>query len=317
MPRSCNRNTKRNRQRGGGHVGTIRGRHCAPSRGGKPYSCYSVNELQAFAKQLDVMPHDSADRRDKEVLWNAVDGKMASKCTTEYCWGKHIGPGKRGRGGGAMAWLGGGGAGEDDYGHAEPTAAFRPRMPTEWEAKPNLWLSTVDIQQVMNQYEAVHSDFKFIGPVPVDFQSPSGDTCVSPELCQIDLHGWWKQGIRRVGIVFNMDPHDMSGSHWVAAFCDMAGAAAYYYDSFGVKAPQEIDTLLRQFAAQGQELLGTPLRIESNETRHQFKNTECGVYSMHFIMSMLSGQAFDEFIANGMNDEQMQRFRQYFYHRFD
>src|SRR6266576_3986837 len=41
---------------------------------------------------------------------------------------------------------------------------FRPNGPT----KGTEWLSSVDIEQIMKQYEDVHPDFKFIGAVASD-----------------------------------------------------------------------------------------------------------------------------------------------------
>ena len=73
---------------------------------------------------------------------------------------------------------------------------------------------------------------------------------------------------------------------------------------------------MRQFAVQGRQLLGRPMKIKTNMHRHQFKNTECGVYSMYFLMHMLNGRSFDEFVSDGMNDEQMNRYRAHFYNTF-
>ena len=309
-------------QTGGGNLGTTRGKHCAPSRGKHPYSCYTTTELQRFAKDMGVLPSRSTLRRNKAALWNAIDSAMQSKCTTEYCWQSYMRmrktDGQEARR--SSSSVGGGRAHKTRSPHSgvadSSGEAFRPAIPSSWEAKPNMWLNTNDIRLVMKQYESASPEFLFIGPVPIDFQSPSGNSCISPDLCVIDLHGWWKEGVRSVGIVFNMDPHDLSGSHWVAAYCDLAAAAAYYYDSYGIKPPQEINALLDQFAEQGKALFGTPMKIEINDTRHQFKNTECGVYAMYFITSMLEGKPFRDFIHDGLNDGQMQRFRRYFYHSF-
>ena len=51
------------------------------------------------------------------------------------------------------------------------------------------------------------------------------------------------------------------------------------------------------------------LQIEWNKKAHQMGNTECGVYAMHFIISMLNGTTFSEFCRNGHSDAEMNKFR--------
>ena len=51
----------------------------------------------------------------------------------------------------------------------------------------NEWLSTIDIENVMKQYE-VYKDFKFIGPVlDFDYEYSVGN-CIVDELCKIDIN---------------------------------------------------------------------------------------------------------------------------------
>ena len=192
-------------------------------------------------------------------------------------------------------------------------------MPLSWKTNANQWLNSNDIGNVMSQYEASEPGFRFIGPVPVDFQLKiSQDKCITPELCTIDVFNWWKDGIKKVGIVFNLDTHDMPGSHWVASFCDLEKGVVAYYDSFGTAPPIEIHRLLNSFARQCELLLGRKVEIQINNRRHQFKNTECGIYSIYFISEMATKDiTFQNFIENNYNDKQIQRFRSYFYNTFD
>ena len=65
---------------------------------------------------------------------------------------------------------------------------FRPVKPESWNLNERKWLSTLDIRPVMKQYEKTDKTFKFIGPVPVDFDSQTFfGTCVSNELCKIEV----------------------------------------------------------------------------------------------------------------------------------
>jgi hypothetical protein len=38
-----------------------------------------------------------------------------------------------------------------------------------------------------------------------------------------------------------------------------------------------------------------PMKMTFNATRHQFKDSECGMYSMYFILRMLAGDEFQSF----------------------
>ena len=44
--------------------------------------------------------------------------------------------------------------------------------------------------------------------------------------------------------------------------------------------------------------------IKFNQTRHQFKNSECGVYSINFILRLLKGETF-EFICDNITIKKM------------
>ena len=43
-----------------------------------------------------------------------------------------------------------------------------------------------------------------------------------------------------MGIVFNLDPHDKPGSHWVSMYVDLNNGGIYYFDSYGYKPLKEI-----------------------------------------------------------------------------
>ena len=45
--------------------------------------------------------------------------------------------------------------------------------------------------------------------------------------------------------------------------------------------------------------------IRYNKIRHQFSNSECGVYSMNFIIRLLHGETFDTIVENVTKDEAM------------
>ena len=118
-------------------------------------------------------------------------------------------------------------------------------------------------------------------------------------------------------MVFNTDPHDESGQHWFSMFVDIKGRnrekpTIYHYDSVSTKPSQYIINLVNDIKKQG-ELVGISFDFLFNDIRHQFKNTECGVYSIHFLISMLKGSDFEKYINMKLNDTDMEKFRKEFY----
>ena len=123
---------------------------------------------------------------------------------------------------------------------------LRPLKPKEWDNNPTEWLSTIDIEQVLNQYN-VYNDFIFIGAVPIDFDVKLGPgMCVINELCNINISKLYKRGIHKIGIVFNLDKHTEEGSHWISLFVSINKASIFYFDSYGYPPNKEISTLIHK-----------------------------------------------------------------------
>jgi len=172
---------------------------------------------------------------------------------------------------------------------------FAPSQPVEWKKKPNEWLSNFDIFEVLHQYELTHSTFKAIGPTPIDFDSRPKDEsgkCVWEELCTFQLNNYLEKGKTKLGMVFNLDKHDERGSHWVSLFVDLEDWFLFYLDSAGNQIPKEIRALVKRIQRQGMSL-SPPLKFKFYENyplEHQLGNTECGMYSLYFIITMLTGE---------------------------
>jgi hypothetical protein len=172
---------------------------------------------------------------------------------------------------------------------------FAPSQPAEWKKKPNEWLSNFDIFEVLHQYELTHSTFKAIGPTPIDFDSRPKDEsgkCVWEELCTFQLNNYLEKGKTKLGMVFNLDKHDERGSHWVSLFVDLEDWFLFYLDSAGNRIPKEIRALVKRIQRQGMSL-SPPLKFKFYENyplEHQLGNTECGMYSLYFIITMLTGE---------------------------
>ena len=50
-----------------------------------------------------------------------------------------------------------------------------------------------------------------------------------------------------------------------------------------------------------------------NDTQHQKKNTECGVYSIFFLTEMIKGKSFIDFVDNVYEDDYIAKLRDVFW----
>ena len=164
---------------------------------------------------------------------------------------------------------------------------FVPLRPNEWEKKPNTWLTNYDIANVLNQYEKSNPEFQFLGPSPIDFDTKKQNgSCMCSNLCNFSINDFIKRGKTKIGIVFNLDRHDQSGSHWVALFVDLSDKFVFYFDSTGDKIHPQIEKLKKTILQQGKDSLGG-MTYYVNTHEHQKGNTECGMYCLYFIITCL------------------------------
>ena len=266
-------------------------------------SCFSIEALRKIASKWNqsnpTMLITFDDSTSGTQLWNDINKMMSSKCTTEICWMK-------------QDFI------KDSPLSRELLKNFKPLMPKKWDTNPIEWLNTIDIRDVMNQYEIKYPDFEFVGPVPMDFDTKLGfGQCVVDELCKVKLNNLMAKGDTKLGVIFNLDKHTQSGSHWVAMYCDINnknGAYVGYWDSYGMKPSPEVVVLMDRLKEQAKEL-GHNLEIKINKTRHQYKNSECGVYCIYFITSLLDGKNFEEVVNNIVSDDNMNAKRKEFYNK--
>jgi len=200
-----------------------------------------------------------------------------------------------------------------------------PERPASWYRNPRTWLSNFEIQNVLILYK---NDPKFkynlLGVFPIDFSiSDSNGTCMYSKFCTIDIKQLSKKH-SFIGFVTNLDKHDEPGSHWTSTFIvinpKLPTYGAYYYDSSGQK---EIPIYLRDFMNSIQIQCETmyprkKFNIITNNKKHQFKNTECGMFSILFQIRWLNKHivkknktSFQEIISNPfIDDDNMVRLRQ-------
>lgn len=288
---------------------SMSGKYCSPKRSHDnkkdgSVTCYTKKQLTELATAYNKQySHKISLTGSKAELWKAINDRM-NECTNEWCW-------------------------SDQLKYKEGMSSFRPIRPVG----KNAWLSTTDIRDVLQQYQELYSDFMAIGPVPIDF------CYLGHTLCKMDVLGAYRKGTRTIGAVFNTDPSSEPGKHWISMFIDMRHPdprywEINYFDSFG-NAPlaKEIIALVKHVDGQFAKAISERHNIDrskvkvikklncsqsmcTHKVQHQFNNTECGVYSIHFIVKRLEGRTWEELVterATIMNDEYMTNMRKFYF----
>ena len=201
---------------------------------------------------------------------------------------------------------------------------LKPEKPESWYKNPRTWLSNFDIQNVMHQYQQTQKyKYSFLGVFPIDFSVATvNGKCLYSEFCTIDVAKYIKKNKKFVGFITNLDRHDQSGSHWTSTFLvidpNLQTYGAYYYDSTGSSIPKYLLDFLSNVKKQCDKLHpAKTFSIIQNKKQHQYKNSECGVFSMVFQIRWINKHivkknmtSFEEIIGNPyINDSQMLRIR--------
>ena len=296
---------------------TLKKQVCNPANSSldKPldHTCFTRKALVNLKKTYNQNhPNNKITSNEPAEIWKRLSEKIP-QCDRESCWLNQIH--------------------DKQMRDKMQKELFAPFQPSAWKHNPNKWLSNFDILDVLAQYEQKHKEFKFIGPTPIDFDSRSeepGEMCVWKDLCTLDLETEWKNGIRKIGIIFNLDPHDKGGSHWVSLFIDLTNDYGhpflFYFDSTSAPPPKEIRSLVNRLKKQG-TAMHPPIKFiyhTNRLTQHQKGDTECGVYSLFFIITLLTKQIDNKNLSNSqliktfkgstrIPDEYIQKYRKIYF----
>jgi hypothetical protein len=169
------------------------------------------------------------------------------------------------------------------------------------------WLATGHIDEVVKQYEEKYPDFKFLGAVPMDFDD-------LPELGikNLDLKKLINEGKTKIGIVFNTDTSRGKGQHWISAYADFKDGKIYFSDSYG-KPPELRVKIFMQRIAKFMRDQGMKPIIDYNRIQHQTGSSECGMFSINFILRLLRGDGFEELTSKRMSDEVVNKCRNFYF----
>lgn len=270
---------------------------CAPSYGFSSGSCIPLDILVAIAKEYNNNSKSDNDKIEldnkmellhpkkyKKYLVSVFSEKFSNKCKDQRCWL-------------TMDFLNNIG---DKFKQNIEGQIYRPIGPQgKFE-----WLNTININQVMEQYTAKYKDFVFLGAVPMDFYEINVNG-----IRDIKWEDVINKGVKRVGIVYNLDNHNQPGSHWVAGYIDFDNCCLYYYDSYATKPGKRVREFYAIIDKAIKKKLDRDAKIEHNTHRHQYKDSECGMFSLHFIISMLEGGTFEGVCGGNLNDDLVNKLR--------
>lgn len=244
---------------------------CSPRRdsSNKHETCFSYQSLKTIAKKFNQFnPDNRIPISSKKCdLWKEIQ-KRIPNCDSEKCW---VTRNQTLTGGEKKKLL----------------LDFKPPIP---EGK-HAWLNSDDIDRVMDRYEQVFPDFRYLGTFPIDFRH------VMPEAV-VDVKDFLRQrSVKHIGMVLNLDRHDQPGSHWVAVFIDKPRKTFEYFDSFADPTPTEVKAFRREFFSD--------YKFKENSVAHQRQNSECGNYSIHFLVQRMSGKSFKQVTETVIRDTEM------------
>ena len=164
---------------------------------------------------------------------------------------------------------------------------FAPIAPLDEWKKYNNWLSSTEFNEIMGQYMEVYPEFLYLGPSPIDFDKIEDGKCIWPSLCNLDVIKEKQKGKTKFGIVLNLDTNDGDGSHWVAMFIDLNKRFVFYFESTGSTMPKEVTTLMDRVVKQCKDAGIKLKKLDNMKVRHQYGLSECGMYCLYFIITLL------------------------------
>ena len=293
-----NRKTIKKQIWGGKPDASFKKSQCAPKSDKiQKYSCYSEEALGKMRDLWNTRHKDAPiSSDDPREIWNELKQKLKNACKSESCWLK-------------QNFM------DNNLNDELLNNTFAPKSPSKWKENHNMWLNSTDIEKVMKQYEHSYPCFRFIGPTPIDFDAHVyKDKCVWDDLCKFELSKYINEDVNKIGIIFNTDPHTKGGAHWISLFINIKKGYVFFFDSNGTEIPKEIKTFANRIIDQAAKLDIT-LKFDQNEPfAHQEGNTECGMYSLYLIVSLLKdSHPYTFFKKTKISDAAMEHLRDKYY----
>lgn len=301
----------------------IEDKKCAPSKNFEDGSCFTHEALIKIAINYNKKNQNKINiNLNKQDLVKELSDRLSNKCTEQTCWLR-------------LDFV-------KTLDEEIVDNTFRPEGPS----KKYEWLSTTHINDVISQYQNIYNNFIFLGAVPLDF-----DNLPMLGIKNLNFDNLIKDGKTKIGLVINLDEHWKSGSHWVGLFIDLEKYCIYYFDSVGkppCKLIKKFITRIAKYMYYKKYSKELPINniikifktlkniskekldnfidskkylknfvnnfdIQYNHIQHQFNNSECGVYSINFIINLARGETFNSVINDIKKDDIMNENRKIFF----
>lgn len=297
------------------NTNSIEDTRCAPSKKFEDHSCFNLESLIKIAEKYNENNTDKIKITNKKKhLVDQISEKLSNTCSTQVCWLRTD----------LLKSI------KDENIHEN---TFRPQGPQN----KNDWLSTTHINNVLEQYHEFDKNFLFLGAVPYDFLE-----LPFLRLNDINFDDLIKNKKYKLGLVINLDEHNQSGSHWVSLYTNLLNNEIFFFDSVGKKPGYKIKKFVniitnflykkkhnesinigkiighikKKTSQKYVSMLRNKLKdfnIKYNNIQHQFEDSECGVYSINFIIRLTKGESFDDIINNVTPDEKINRCRETYF----
>jgi len=270
--------------------------NCHPKKTRKNGTCYDVKTLLLLKTLWNSKNKDKIKSSNPIIIWKELQKKIKS-CNHELCWlDKSLD--------------------NREQINKIKKENFVPKAPTEEWKKYNNWLSSTEFNRVMEQYTEIYPEFLYLGPSPIDFDIIKNGKCVWPTLCNLSIKNEMAKGKKKFGIVLNLDKHSGGGSHWVAIYIDLNEKYIFYFESTGSTEPTEVKTFVDRMVEQSKEL-GIHLKKMNNmKIRHQYGSSECGMYVLFFIISLLTNKHKpNHFLKGRIKDSDVEQLRDIYFNK--
>lgn len=187
---------------------------------------------------------------------------------------------------------------------------FKPSGP----ANSTEWLNNDNIDYVLDQWAK-----KYPGFINVPFQMIDFDV-VGTELSRVDLVSVYESGSRKLGCIINTDKSTGRGIHWFCIFIDMSDTNKWtleYFDSAGEYPKSSVHKWLNtQRAKLAAKYPDKDIQVIDVTRSNQLQKsaTECGVFSLWYILSRLNNIPYTYFSQpNASTDDMMYQFRKFLF----
>jgi len=183
---------------------------------------------------------------------------------------------------------------------------FKPKGPSN----STQLLDNFNIDDTLSRFEILGKElfgkkFYHVKFQMIDFME------IGSDLANINLLKLINDGYDCMGVIINTDVHTGGGKHWFALYCDLSSnpITIEHFNSSGNPARESViewtTKQAEKLRASGKQVF----EILAGSKTVQKSNTECGMWSIIYILWRLTGHTREEFYSTGPSDDDMIKLR--------